>query len=58
MEISRIDRNGKILWSQGGSDIFTTHQGIDDFTITDDYIRAVDWNLLEHRFDFDGNRFD
>lgn len=53
--ISRLDKNGKIVWQQGGADIFTTLEGKDDFVITDTYIEVKDWDHRVYRFDFDGN---
>jgi outer membrane protein assembly factor BamB len=55
MEISRINANGKIVWKQSGSDIFTTFEGKDVFTITDSFILATDWEHKKYKFDFDGN---
>ena len=55
LTISMIDRNGHILWQHGGRDIFTTVDGRDDFTITNDYILATDWNNEKYKFDFNGN---
>lgn len=54
MEISRIDRNGNILWQQGGADIFTTISGKDDFKLTEKNILATDWENNKYIFDYDG----
>lgn len=54
LEISRLDKNGNIVWQQGGRDIFTTLDGKDDFAITDEYILATDWANRKYKFDFDG----
>jgi hypothetical protein len=54
LEISRLDKNGKIIWRQSGQDIWTTAEGIDDFTVYDNYILATDWEYNRHKFDFDG----
>ncbi|ATL48255.1 hypothetical protein COR50_14390 [Chitinophaga caeni] len=54
LEISRLDKNGKIIWQQGGRDIWTTAEGIDDFAVYDDHILATDWNYNRYKFDFDG----
>jgi outer membrane protein assembly factor BamB len=53
-EISRLDKNGKILWQQRGADIFTTLNGKDNFLITDNYILATDWENRKYKFDFNG----
>jgi hypothetical protein len=58
LEISRLDYNGKILWQQSGADIFTTEEGIDDFEITELYIRVTDWENRTYKFDFDGKTID
>jgi len=55
MKISRIDRNGQIVWSQGGADIFLTIDGVDDFKITDEGIFATDFEYRKYHLDFDGN---
>ena len=54
LEISRLDKNGKIIWQQIGADIFTTLDGKDTFTITDNYILATDWENRKYKFDFNG----
>ena len=54
MEITRLDSNGNILWQNGGTDIFTTEKGVDDFEITDSFIRATDWENRIYKFNFDG----
>lgn len=54
LEISRLDKDGKILWQQSGADIFTTLDGKDSFTITDNYILATDWENRKYKFDFNG----
>ncbi len=55
LEISRLDKDGKILWQQSGADIFTTLDGQDSFIITDNYILATDWENRKYKFDFNGN---
>lgn len=54
LEISRLDRDGKILWQQSGADIFTTLEGKDDFVITDNCILVTDWENRKYKFDFNG----
>ena len=54
LEISRLDSNGQIMWQKSGADIFTTPTGINDFEITEEYIRATDWENRTYKFDFDG----
>lgn len=58
MEISKLNPNGKIVWQQSGADIFTTEKGIDDFEITESYIRATDWENRVYKFDFNGEEIE
>lgn len=54
IEISRLDKDGKILWQQIGTDIFITVDGKDGFIITDNFILATDWENRKYKFDFNG----
>ena len=56
LTISRIDKNGKIHWQKSGSDIFTTLDGKDDFSIKEGVIHAKDWQNRTYKWDFDGNK--
>ncbi|USL95209.1 hypothetical protein D1J36_007970 [Riemerella anatipestifer] len=55
LEITRMDRNGKIVWQNGGKDIFTTPEGKKDFYFTENEIIAMDWNYEKYIFDYSGN---
>jgi hypothetical protein len=55
LEITRLDKDGKIIWQKGGRDIWLTLEGIDDFVVYDNYILATDWDYNRYKFDFDGN---
>ncbi|MFC4267305.1 hypothetical protein [Polaribacter marinivivus] len=55
LEITRLDKNGKIIWQKGGRDIWTTPEGIDDFVVYKDYILATDWEYNRYKFGFNGN---
>jgi hypothetical protein len=55
LEITRLDKDGKIVWQKSGRDIWTTAEGIDDFAVYDDYILATDWDYFRYKFDLDGN---
>ena len=57
LEISRLDKNGKIIWQQSGADIFTTIDGRQDFELTDKYIIDTDFENRVYKFDYDGNSF-
>ena len=54
LEISRLDKHGKILWQQIGADVFTTLDGEDNFVLTDNYILATDWENNKYKFDYNG----
>ncbi len=54
LEITRIDENGKIIWQKGGSDIFMTVDGNDDFEVKDNHIKATDWGRRVYKWNFDG----
>ncbi len=54
IEITRLDKDGKIVWKQSGRDIWTTAEAFDDFAVYDDYILATDWTYNRYKFDFDG----
>jgi len=55
LEISRLDRDGKILWQQGGADIFTTITGEQDFELCEHFIMAKDFENRLYKFDYEGN---
>ncbi len=54
LEITRLDKDGNIVWKKGGRDIWTTAEAYDDFEVYDDYILATDWEYNRYKFDFDG----
>ena len=55
LNISRLDKNGKIIWHQSGHDIFTSPDGEFSFQLTDDFIITKDWGGKIYKFDYDGN---
>ncbi|HCS20929.1 MAG TPA: hypothetical protein DIW47_10295 [Bacteroidetes bacterium] len=55
LEITRLDKSGKIVWKQSGRDIWTTAVVHDDSVVYDDYILATDWQYYTYKFDYDGN---
>ncbi len=57
LAISKLNNQGKILWQNGGADIFVTISGENDFEMTKKLIIAKDWNNKIYKFDFDGNEF-
>ena len=59
LEISRLSKDGKIIWQKSGADIFTKLESKkDDFKLTDKYIFATDWGNRKYQFDFDGNEIE
>ena len=54
IEITRLDKDGKILWQQSGADIFTTISGRQDFELTEDFIMAKDFENRIYKFDYNG----
>ncbi len=54
-EISRLDKNGRVIWQRSGSDIFTTVSGKDDFKLKETFIIATDFVDRIYKFDYDGN---
>lgn len=54
LEITRLDKDGKIVWKQRGRDIWTTAEAFDDFAVYDYHILATDWEYNRYKFDFDG----
>jgi|TARA_R100000541_G_C1862742_1_gene79517 hypothetical protein len=54
IQITRININGEILWKQGGADIFVNPDGEDELEITEEYIKAVDWENRVYKWDLNG----
>lgn len=54
LSISRINKNGKIIWKKYGSDIFVTIDGKNDFKIINNKIFAESWDGRKYKFDYDG----
>lgn len=55
LEISRLEKNGKILWQKSGADIFTTPEGDSSLQLTNDLIVVKDWENRVYKFDYEGN---
>jgi len=55
LEITKLDKDGRIVWQRSGRDIWTTAESIDDFAVYDNFIVATDWTYNRYKFDFDGN---
>jgi len=54
LEVSKLDRNGSILWQFRGKDIFVNLEGENAFKIERDFIRIIDFNNIEYWIDFNG----
>lgn len=54
LAISRLDKDGQILWQQSGADIFTTIDGEDSFALKEDHIIARDFEGRVYKFNYDG----
>lgn len=57
LQISRLNKNGIIIWQQRGADIFTTINGEQDFELTEHFIIAKDWENRIYRFDYNGKLY-
>ena len=57
-DISRIDRNGVILWQTSGRDIFVSIDGKDVFEIHSDHILVSDFENTVYKIDLDGNHIE
>ncbi|MCM0668473.1 hypothetical protein [Flavobacterium tyrosinilyticum] len=54
LEIFRITKNGEIIWSFGGRDIWVNPEGNEELTIEDNTILLVDFESNRYILDFDG----
>lgn len=55
LSISRLDKNGEIVWQVGGKDIFTTLDSENDFELFENYIIATDFDYNKYKIDYLGN---
>ena len=53
-EIHRISKNGDIVWSFGGKDIFVNMDGKDEVRIMDNFILLTDFDNNNYQIDFNG----
>ncbi|MFD0991632.1 hypothetical protein [Tenacibaculum geojense] len=54
MEITRINNDGKIIWQNGGADIFVSQNEKDDFEVKDNLVKATDWNNRIYKWNLNG----
>jgi hypothetical protein len=53
-QISRVDKNGKIIWQQSGQDIFVIPEGSNNFLVNEKEVVVVDWGHNKYIYDYDG----
>jgi hypothetical protein len=58
LEIFRITKEGEIIWSFGGRDIWVNPEGKAEFTIENDFIRLFDFESNEYIIDFNGKELE
>lgn len=58
MCIARVDREGKIIWSYGGADIFVCLYEGNPFEMHNEFIELTDFNGSKYRIDYDGKTID
>lgn len=54
LDISRVDREGKIKWQFGGVDIFVNTEGKDEILLNSDHIILTDFSGADYKIDFEG----
>ena len=54
VNVSRLNRQGDIVWSFSGCDIFVSLDNEPTFAIYDDHIALVDWEKNKYELDFNG----
>lgn len=54
LEITRIDDNGKIIWQNGGADIFVSQGGNGEFEVRADFVKATDWGNRIYKWNLNG----
>lgn len=58
LEIFRITKEGEIVWSFGGRDIWVNPEGYNEVTIEDNAIRLFDFQSNEYVIDFNGKQIE
>jgi hypothetical protein len=54
IDVSRINKDGKLIWSQSFADITVTPEGKESFIMHKDFIEIEDWNHTKYKLNFDG----
>ncbi len=55
LQVTRLGKDGKILWQFAGKDIFVSLEGEEEFKLADDHIMLTDFGKTRYKIDFDGN---
>lgn len=58
LQIFRITKEGEIIWSFGGRDIWVNIEGKQEITIENNSIRLFDFESNEYVIDFNGNQIE
>lgn len=54
LQITRLDKDGKIKWQFGGADIFVSIEDEEEFKLAEDHIMLTDFGKTKYKIDFDG----
>lgn len=54
LEITRIDNDEKVIWQNGGADIFVSQNGNDDFEVKENFVKATDWDNRIYKWNLNG----
>jgi hypothetical protein len=54
LEITRLDKDGRVKWKFGGADIFVSIDNEEEFKIEDDGILLTDFTKTKYKIDFEG----
>jgi len=54
LEITRLSKDGQIIWRFGGADIFVNFNGSNEVQIFNDHLLLTDWNNTQYKLDFEG----
>jgi hypothetical protein len=57
LEISKLNSNGKILWSNSGADIFVTLNDENNLILFDKYLTVKDFENRTYKFSYSGENF-
>lgn len=55
LQVAKLDKDGKIKWEFGGTNIFVSIDNEEEFKIENDGILLTDFGKTKYKIDFDGN---